>query len=243
VVLGYPETALNEADDALNYARDIRQTASFLYALARIAWFHVVVGNYTKAAAQIRELMTGAEEVEGSYWTAAGMMLQGCLFAFTGKGTSAIKMITDGMATSRLRGLNLLRMPWYFSCMARAHVELGQLDDAWRRIGDAMTAMETTKETWQEPELHRIAGDLALMSPNPDAAKTQAHLDCALAIARRQQAKSWELRAAMSMARLYRYQGKQDKAHDLLASVYGRFTEGFETLDLIEAKALLGELA
>ena len=242
-LLGYPETALNEADDALNYARDIRQTASFLYALARIAWFHVVVGNYTKAAAQIRELMTGAEEVEGSYWTAAGMMLQGCLFAFTGKGSSAIKMITDGMATSRLRGLNLLRMPWYFSCMARAHVELGQLDDAWHRIGDAMTAMETTKETWQESELHRIAGDLALMSPNPDVAKTQAHLDRALAIARRQQAKSWELRAAMSMARLYRYQGKQDKAHDLLASVYGWFTEGFETLDLIEAKVLLGELA
>jgi predicted ATPase len=81
------------------------------------------------------------------------------------------------------------------------------------------------------------------MSPNPDMAKAQTHLDRALAIASRQQAKSWELRAAMSMARLRRYQGKQDMAHDLLASVYVRFTEGFETLDLIEAKALLDELA
>ncbi|MGA2944319.1 MAG: AAA family ATPase [Xanthobacteraceae bacterium] len=242
-LLGFPETALNEADNALNYARDIRQTASFLYALARIAWFHVVVGHYTKAAAQIRELMTSAEEVEGSYWTAAGMMLQGCLFAFTGKGSSAIKMITDGIATSQLRGFNLLRMPWYFSCMARAHIELGQPNDAWRRIGDAMTAMEATKETWQESELHRIAGDLALMSPDPDVSKTQAHLDRALAIARRQKAKSWELRAAMSMARLWRYQGKRGEAHDLLRSVYGWFTEGFETLDLIEAKTLLDELA
>ncbi len=74
----------------LDYARDIGQTASFLYGVTRIAWFQLVVGNYTKAAGLIQQLMTIAEEMEGSYWTAAGMMLQGCLFAFTGKGSTAI---------------------------------------------------------------------------------------------------------------------------------------------------------
>ena len=88
-----------------------------------------------------------------------------------------------------------------------------------------------------------IASQIALMSPEPDAAKAEAYLERALAVARRQQAKSWELRAAMSMARLWRDQGKRDEARDLLAPVYGWFTEGFETRDLKEAKALLDELA
>ena len=106
-----------------------------------------------------------------------------------------------------------------------------------------MTAVETTKETWYEAEVHRIAGEIALMSPERDAAKAEAYFERALAVARAQQAKSWELRAAMSMARLWRDQGKRDEARELLAPVYGWFTEGFDTLDLKQAKALLDELA
>jgi predicted ATPase len=106
-----------------------------------------------------------------------------------------------------------------------------------------MTAIETTKERWSEAEVHRIAGEIALKSPQPDAAKAQAYFESALAIARQQQAKSWELRDAMSMARLWRDQGKRDEARELLAPVYGWFTEGFGTRDLKEAKALLSELA
>ena len=106
-----------------------------------------------------------------------------------------------------------------------------------------MTAMETTKERWCEAEIHRIAGEIALLSPEPDAAKAEAYFERALAVAREQQAKSWELRAAMSMARLWRDQGKRQQAHDLLAPVYGWFTEGFDTLDLKKAKALLEELS
>ena len=86
----------------------------------------------------------------------------------------------------------------------------GQFDDAWRCIGEAMTAIETTKERWCEAEVNRIAGEIALMSPEPDAAKAEAYFERALAVARQQQAKSWELRAAMSMARLWRDQGKRD---------------------------------
>ena len=106
-----------------------------------------------------------------------------------------------------------------------------------------MTAVETTKESWCEADIHRIAGEIALMSPEPDAAKAEAYFERALAVARAQQAKSWELRAAMSLARLWRDQGKRDEARDLLAPVYGWFTEGFDTLDLKEAKALLDALA
>ena len=126
--------------------------------------------------------------------------------------------------------------------LAMAYAELGQLDDAWRCIDDAIEKVERSKEKWCEAEVHRIAGEIALKSPEPDAEKAEAYFDRALAVARQQRAKSWELRAAMSMARLWRDQGKRNEARDLLAPVYGWFTEGFDTLDLKEAKALLDEL-
>ena len=90
-------------------------------------------------------------------------------------------------------------MPWHLSCLARAYAELGQFDNAQRCIGEAMTAVETTKEKWCEAEVNRVAGEIALMSPEPDSAKAQAYFERALAVARQQQAKSWELRAAMSV--------------------------------------------
>ena len=134
-------------------------------------------------------------------------------------------------------------MPLWFSYLARANAEIGQFDDARRCIGEAMTAVETTKETWYEAEVTRIAGEIALLSPEPDVEKAEAYFERALAVAREQQAKSWELRAAMSMARLWRDQGRRQKARDLLAPVYGWFTEGFDTLDLKQAEILLAELA
>ena len=134
-------------------------------------------------------------------------------------------------------------MPTWLSHLAMAHAELGQLDDARRCIGQAMIVAEKTKERWFEAEIQRTAGKIALKSPEPDMAKAEAYFERAIAIARAQQAKSWELRAAMSLARLWRDQGKRDAARDLLAPVYNWFTEGFDTLDLKEAKALLDELA
>jgi len=105
-----------------------------------------------------------------------------------------------------------------------------------------LTAVGTTKETFQEAEINRVAGEIALKSREADAAKAEEFFNRALAVARQQQAKSWELRAAMSMARLWRDHGKRNEARDLLAPVYGWFTEGFNTRDLKEAKALLEEL-
>ena len=106
-----------------------------------------------------------------------------------------------------------------------------------------MTAVETTKERWCEADVHRIAGEIALKLPEPDTAKAEEHFERAFAVARQQQAKSWELRAAMSLARLWRDQGKVQQARELLAPVYGWFTEGFDTRDLKDAKALLDALS
>jgi predicted ATPase len=126
--------------------------------------------------------------------------------------------------------------------LTKAYTELGQFDDAWRCIGEAMAASETSKESWCDADIHRLAGDIVLLSGDPDTAKAEAHFEQAMAIARQQQAKSFELRAAMSMARFWRGLGKQHEARCLLAPVYGWFTEGFHTPDLREAKALLDEL-
>ena len=124
-----------------------------------------------------------------------------------------------------------------------AYAELDQPDDARRCIDDAIEKVERSQEKWCEAEVHRIAGEIALKSPQPDATKAEKYFERALEVARQQQAKSWELRAAMSMARLWRDQGKREEARELLAPVYGWFTEGFDTLDLKEAKALLEKLA
>ena len=131
----------------------------------------------------------------------------------------------------------------YLSSLAHAYAELGQFDHAWHRHGEAMMVINTAKERWCEAEVNRIAGEITLRSPERDAAKAEGYFERALAVARKQQAKSWELRAAMSMARLWRDQGKSQQARELLAPVHGWFTEGFDTLDLKEAKALLEKLA
>ena len=202
---------------------------------------HIFCGNYAAANAQSDELVALADEKGAMLWKAIGMLQQGCVLALTGKASDAVQMITSGLTALRSTGATVW-MPLWLSYLARAYAELGQFDDAWRCIGEAMTAVETTKERWWEAEVHRIAGEIALKSPEPDAAKAEAYFERALAVARQQQAKSWELRAAMSMARLWRDQGKRQQARELLAPVYGWFTEGFDTLDLKEAKALLDEL-
>jgi class 3 adenylate cyclase/predicted ATPase len=239
--LGYPEAALKDADDALKNAREIGQAATLMFALFCASIPYTLCGNRAAAAAQAQELVALAEAKGSLFWKAYGMVSQGCVLALTGRASDAIEMLISGIAAWRTTGTTLW-MPFYLPHLARAHAELGQFEAAWRCVGEAMTAAETTKQTWCEAEIHRTAGEIALMSPEPDAAKAHAHFERAIAIARTQKAKSWELRPATSLARLWRDQGKRQQARDLLAPVYGWFTEGFDTLDLKEAKALLEEL-
>ena len=240
-LLGYPEAALADADHALKDARQIGQAATLMNALAVTNFTHIFCRNYAVANALCDEVVALAGEKGSSFWKAHGMMGQGRVLAMTGKASDAVQKLTSGITAFRSTGAT--NSPLELSYLANAYAELGQFDDAWRCVREATRAIETTKERAWEAEVHRIAGEIALMSPEPDAAKAEAYFEHALAVARKQQAKSWELRAAMSMARLWREQGKRDEARDLLAPVYGWFTEGFDTLDLKEAKALLDELA
>jgi class 3 adenylate cyclase/predicted ATPase len=241
-LLGYPEAACTDSEHALKDARVIGQAATLMYALCVPSFTHIFCGNYAAASAQSDEAVPLADEKGALLWKAFGMLQRGCLFALTGKAADAVQMITSGITAWRSTGATLWT-PLYLSFLTRAYADVRQFDDAWRCIGEAMAAIETTKERWFEAEIHRMAGEIALKSPDPDAAKAEAYFQRALAVARKQQAKSWELRAAMSMARLWRDQGKRDEARDLLAPVYGWFTEGFDTLDLKEAKVLLDALA
>ncbi len=240
--LGYPEAALADADQALSAAREFGQAATLMNTRAWHVMTLFFCRNTAAANAIADELVDLANEKGSLYWKAAGMVCKGCVLALTGKASDAVQMLTSGGTAFQSTGATALR-PLCLSYLARAYAELGKFDDAWRCIGEAMTAVETTKERLWETEVHRMAGEIALMSPEPDAARAEAYFERALAVGRQQQAKSWELRAAMSMAQLWRDQGKRDEARDLLAPVYGWFTEGFDTLDLKEAKALLDGLA
>jgi predicted ATPase len=166
--------------------------------------------------------------------------MRGDILTSIGKYPDAVQMISTGIDAEKATGATLW-IPWFASSLASAYAELGKFDDAWRWIGEAVSAAEITKEKWYEAEVNRIAGEIARKSTNSNAAKSEAYFQRALAVARQQQAKSWELRAAMSLARLWRDQGKVQQAHELLAPVYRWFTEGFDTRDLKEAKALLEE--
>jgi class 3 adenylate cyclase/predicted ATPase len=240
--LGYPEAALVDADHAMSDAREVGQAATLMYALVRTNLNHIFCGNYATAKAQSDEVVALSDEKGAVLWKAAGVALQGCALALTGKASDAVDRINSGITAWRSTGATLWN-PWFLSNLARAYAELDQFDDAWRCIDEAMNAVDTTKEKWCESDIHRTAGEIALLSPARDIAKAQTYFERALDIARAQQARSWELRAATSLARLWRDQGRRAEAHDLLAPVYGWFTEGFDTLDLKEAKALLDELA
>jgi predicted ATPase len=240
--LGHPEIALRDTHRALKDAREFGQAATLILALSWATTIHLFCRNYEAASSGIDELVALADEKGAVWWRAQGMILRGWLSSLTGKAADAVEMITSGLTAQRSTGTTAF-MPGYLSSLARAYGDLGRFDDAWRSVDEAMTAVRTTKESWREADICHIAGEIALKSSEPDAAKAESHFERALTVARQQQAKSWELRASMSLARLYRDQGKVSEARELLAPVYGWFTEGFDTRDLKEAKALLDELA
>jgi predicted ATPase len=241
-MLGYPDAALRDASCAIKEAREIGQAATLMYALIHACVIHIECGNYSAANEQVIELVSLAEKKSAQFWKALGLSVQGCLLVLAGRPVDAIQMITSSITALQSTG-STLWLPLHLPYLARAYAEVGQFDEGWRCNDEAIAAVETTNERWVEAEAHRTGGEIALLSPDPDAAKAQTYFERALIVARKQQAKSWELRAAMSMARLWRDQGRQEGARALLAPIYDWFTEGFDTRDLMEAKALLDALA
>jgi predicted ATPase len=241
LLLGYPNAALRDTKEALNIGRDSAHSATLTYALNFSVFQHVYCGDFAAANAHIDELNILKDQIGSGFWGGWGLALSGCVSTLTGRAAEAVEDITSGVVAMRSTG-NTMWMPLFLSHLAWANAEIRQFNTAWTNIHEAMTAVETTKENWYEAEINRVAGEIALLGTEPDAERAEAYFASALEIARKQKAKSWELRAAMSMARLLCAQGRRGHARDILAPVYGWFTEGFDTLDLREAKPLLQEL-
>ena len=201
--LGYPDAGLAGAEQALSEARETGHAGILMHAMSQISLTQVTSGNYPIARAQSDELIALAEEKGSAISKALGMLRRAGVLALTGKASDAVGLFTAAIPVWRSTGSRIFS-PVYLTLLARACGELGQFDEAWSYIGEAMTAIETTKETWYEADVHRIAGEIALMSPERDTARAEAYFERALEVARAQQAKSWELRAATSMARLWR---------------------------------------
>jgi predicted ATPase len=237
--LGYHEAALADAAQAVREARETGQAAALMYALYHTGLTQTFCGNHTTATMQFNELVAMADKTRSIFWKAGGAAPQGWALV-TGNASQATEMITAGIISLRSTGTTVW-IPLFLTYLAKGHAELGQFVDASRAIDEALTLIETSKERWYEAETDRVAGEIELLLPESDAQKAEGYFERALSVARGHQAKSLELRAAMSMARLWRDQGKPQQAHDLLAPVYGWFTEEFETLDLKEARALLDE--
>jgi predicted ATPase len=240
-LLGYPEASLVDANQALRDAREICQAATSIFALTAASFTHILLGSCAEAITLLDEVVALADEKNAVGWKALGTAFKGCALSLTDKAPEAIHMITTGMNGWRSTGATVFG-PLFFVYLARAHAALNELDDARRCISEALVTIGTTKESWCEPEVHRIAGEIALNSRLPELAKAEAYFDRALTVARAHKAKSWELRATMSMARLWREHRDPQQARDLLAPVCGWFTEGHDTYDLREAKALLHAL-
>jgi predicted ATPase len=219
-MLGHPAAALADAGHALKDAREIGQAATLMPTLCLTGFTYILCGDYAAADARSDEAIPLADEKGAALWKAWGLMNRGWLLAMTGKAMQAVEIMTSGINAWRLTGATVF-MPCWLPNLARAYADLGQRDEAWRYIGEAMTAIQTTKERWCEAELNCVAGEIALTSPGRDTVKAQAYFERALSVARQQQAKSWELRASMSLARLWRDQGKVQQARELLAPVYG----------------------
>jgi predicted ATPase len=240
-VLGHPDAALADVDHALKDAREIGQAPTLMYALVISSFALIDCGSFALAYAQLDEVLALATEKGTLFWNSLATAVQGWFFGLTGKASDAVQWLNSGIAEFRSTG-STVWLPLYLARLAAAHAELGQFGDARRCIVEAISMALANKESLWLPELNRTAGEITLLSPESDGAKARAYFERALEIARTQQAKSFEPRTAMSMARLWRDQGKRQQAHDLLAPVYGWFTEGFDTLDLKQAKALLEEL-
>ncbi len=237
-MLGYPDAALADADHAIADARESGHAGTLMYAQFHTSLTNVLCANYAAASSQSNDAIRLAEQKGAALWNALATMQTGCVLAHSGDAVEGIEVMISGIDAYRSTGSRVY-LPVFLSHLANAYAEVGQLDRAWSYIGEAISAVQETKERWYEPEIHRVAGEIALKLPKLGQSQAEKHFQSALNLARMQQARSWELRAAMSIAQLWLAQGMREQARDLLAPIYGWFTEGFDTHDLKQAKTFL----
>jgi predicted ATPase len=240
--LGYPAQAIRRGQEALALAQALTHPASLAAARHWAAWLHLYRREVAGVQAQANALLTLATARGFALQVGFGTCWQGWALAIQGQSEAGLTLLRQGMAATLATGQELSR-PYQLVLLAEAVGHAGQVEEGLRLLAEAMTVLEARGQGDLLAEAYRLQGALLLRQAVPDAAQAEACFHQALAIAHRQQAKSWELRAAMSLSRLWQYQGKWEEALELLAPIYGWFTEGFDTADLQEAKALLEELA
>ena len=240
--LGYPDQALQSSHQALTLAQDLSHPYSLGFALYRAARLHQYRREGQPALARAEACVTLCTAQGFTYLAAMGTVSRGWALAWQGQGAEGIRQICQGLAVSRATG-TVRHQVYVLALLAEAYQSSGQSQAGLDVVAEALAGVDATEERWYEAELHRLKGELLLRQAVPDAPQAETCFQQALAVARHQQAKSWELRAAMSLSRLWQQQGKRAAAYTLLAPLYAWFTEGFDTADLQEARALLEALA
>jgi predicted ATPase/DNA-binding winged helix-turn-helix (wHTH) protein len=240
-MLGYPDQALTRLQDMLIQAQELSYAFSWARALLRAAVLHRYRREVRAAQGRAEVFMTIVTEQGFEHYVGGAMLEQGWALAAQGQDEQGMAQMHQGLAALQATGTELL-VAEYLVLLAEAYGRIGQAEEGRRRLAEALARVDAAGEHYYAAEGSRLQGELRRQS-TPDEPEAECCFHQALAVAHRQQAKSLELRAAMSLCRLWQQQGKRAEARALLAPIYGWFTEGFDTADLKEAKALLEELS
>jgi predicted ATPase len=239
--LGYPDQALRRIHDALTFAQELSHPYSLAIALVFAAWLSQLRREEQAAQEQAEALVTLSTEQGFAMQVAQGTILRGWALAEQGQSAEGIAQIREGIAGWRASGAELT-VPYWSALLAEAYRQAGQAEAGLRVLAEALTVVRKTGDRHHEAEIYRLKGELLLQQATESGDEAEACFHQALTIACSQQAKSLELRAAMSLSRLWQHQGKHAEARQLLEPIYNWFTEGFDTADLREAKGLLEAL-
>ena len=246
--LGYPDQALKRSQEALTLAQEL----SHPFSQALVFDYATILHQFRRERQTVHERAAAAialcTEQGFTYYLAWGTFMQGWALAEQGQAEEGIAQMRQSLAALRATGAEL-RQPYYLALLAETHGKGGQAEEGLAMLAEALARTHASKECWWQVELYRLKGELLRQKAEGKGQKAkiepevEAYFRQAIDLARRQRAKSLELRAVISLSRLWQQQGKTEHAHALLSEIYGWFTEGFETKDLQEAKALLNDLA
>jgi predicted ATPase len=239
--LGYPEQALEVNRETLDLARALGHPHSLVYARSLSGWVHQYCRRGTEAEADADEALRMAAEQGFPFWQAYGMLNKAGGLLLQGRPEQALPLLRKGLDSYRAFGA--VGLPHYLSIGAEIYTRTGRFKEARELLDEGMAITEKRDERFQEPELHRLTGELLLAESPDQVAAAESFFRQAVETAQRQQSRAWELRATMSLARLWHRQGHGDEARAMLAAVYGAYTEGFTTPDLMDAALLSQELA
>jgi predicted ATPase len=238
---GYPDQAKERSHNALTLSEELSHLFTKAFTSCHAASLHQFLQERQQAQEQAATAIALETEHGYTQFSTRGAILQGWTLAIQGHAAEGMAQLREGLDASRAKGTELLR-PYYLALLAEVYQTQRQVEEGLTVLAEALALVDKNDERWWEAELHRLKGELLQRQAVPDALQAEVCFQRALAVARHQQAKSLELRAAMSLSRLWQRLGKRAEAYQLLAEIYGWFTEGFDTADLQEARALLAEL-